>query len=117
MSITLQHKTGNAISNEIAQESRTFLRWLNSKLKINNNRSPVADVQRDLSDGMILIELLETLSGKTIGNKFTKINSKLRHHHLDRVTLVLECMRTEKIETFTKIGKAHIILLNVYLAE
>lgn len=104
MITTPHHRAGNAISNDIAQEARTFLRWLNSKLK-TNNRPSVSDVRRDLSDGMVLVELLETLSGKTIGNKFTKINSKLRQHHLDRINLVLECMHAENIKTFTKIGE------------
>lgn len=105
MSTTPQHRVSNAIGNDIAQEARTFLRWLNSNLRASK-QSPVSDVRHDLSDGMVLVELLETLSGKTIGNKFTKINSKLRQHHLDRINLVLECMRAEKIETFTKIGES-----------
>lgn len=104
MSTTSQHRASNAIGNDIAQQSRTFLRWINSNLK-KSNRSPVSDVQHDLNDGMVLVELLETLSGKKIGNKFTKINSKLRQHHLDRINLVLEFMHTENIETFTKIGE------------
>lgn len=104
MSTVPQFKASNTINNDIAQESRTFLRWVNSRLQISG-KSQISDIQTDLSDGMILLELLETLSRKPIGNKFTKINSKLRQHHLDRITLVLECMRTENIEIFTKIGK------------
>lgn len=104
MSTELQHKTGNIISNDIAQESRTFLRWLNAKLK-TSDKQPISDVQTGLSDGMVLVELIETLSGRKIGNKFTKINSKLRQHHLDRVRLVLECLRTDNVDTFIKIGK------------
>lgn len=99
-----QYKASNTINNGIAQESRTFLRWINSKLK-TSKKTPVSDVKTDLSDGMILLELFETLSGRQIGNKFTKINSKLRQHHLDRISLILECMRTENIDTFTIIGE------------
>lgn len=106
MSTELQQKTGNIISNDIAQESRTFLRWLNLKRK-SSGKSPISDVQTGLSDGIVLVELIETLSGRKIGNKFTKINSKLRQHHFDRVTLVLECLRTDNVNTFIKIGKTN----------
>lgn len=107
MSTELQQKTSNTISNDIAQESRTFLRWLNSKLKLIG-KPAISDVQTGLSDGMILVELVEMLSNRKIGNKFTKINSKLRQHHLDRITLVLECLRTDNVDTFIKIGKKNL---------
>lgn len=106
MSTELQPKTSNTISNDIAQESRTFLRWINTKLK-PSDKTPIFDVQTGLNDGMVLVELVETLSGRTIGNKFTKINSKLRQHYLDRVALVLECLRTDNVDTFIKIGKIY----------
>lgn len=101
-----QYKASKTINNAIAQESRTFLRWINSKLE-PSRKPPVTDIKTDLSDGMILLELFEALSGRKIGNKFTKNNSKLRQHHLDRISLILECMHTENIETFTKIGETH----------
>lgn len=109
MSSEFQQKTSNTISNDIAQESRTFLRWLNSKLK-QIGKPSISDLQTGLSDGMVLVELVEMLSGRKIGNKFTKINSKLRQHHLDRIILVLECLRTDNVDTFIKIGKTNCII-------
>lgn len=116
MSTELQHKTGNIISNDIAQESRTFLRWLNSKLNANGN-APISDVQTGLNDGMVLLELLETLTGKKIGHKYTKVNSKLQKHHFDRVQLVLECMRVENVETFIKIGETKVVFEFIYYRQ
>lgn len=110
MSTTLQSKINSTIKTEIAQESRTFLRWINSKLK-TSNKTFISDLI-SLSDGMILLELVETLSNRKIGNKLTKINSKLHKHHLERVELVLDSMRTDHIETFRKIGEDVLILLN-----
>lgn len=103
MSIAPHSNTSNAIKNDIAQECRTFLRWLNFKLNISD-KTALTDI-KDLRNGMILVELVETLSGQKIGNKFTKVNSKLRQHHLDRVTLVLDRMHTENVETFLEIGE------------
>lgn len=89
--------------------NRTFLRWLNSKRKLSG-KPFVSDVQTGLSDGMVLIELLEDLSARKIANKYLKINSKLRQQHLERVLLVLECMRNDSIETFIEIGMMSYIL-------
>lgn len=105
MSASLQRKLTNTINNDTAQESRTFLRWLNSKLRTRDKQLMVTNIQADLCDGLILVELVEILSCSKIGNKFTKIESKLRHHHLDRITLVLEYMRSHGVEMFMKIGE------------
>lgn len=105
MNTPAQHKKANKINNDTAQESRTFLRWLNAKLKSSTKQTVVANFQTDLSDGMILVELVEILSGKKVGNKYTKINSKLHQHHLDRITFVLDHMSSNGIEMFTKIGE------------
>lgn len=114
MSTTLQSKINSTIKTDIAQESRTFLRWINSKLK-TTDKTPISDLI-NLSDGIILLDLLETLSGQKIGNKLIKINSKLHKHHLERVELVLNSMRTEHIETFRKIGeRSHSISMNSFI--
>lgn len=102
---TALHKASNIINNDIAQEKRTFLRWLNAKLKTSGKQVTVSNFQKDLSDGMVLLELVEILSGEKIGNKFTKINSKLRQHHLDRIKLVLDYLNDKKIGLSAKIGK------------
>lgn len=103
MSIATHSNASNAIKNDIAQECRTFLRWLNFKLNISDKTS-ITDI-KDLCNGMILVELVEHLSQRKIGNKFTKVNSKLRQHHFDRVTLVLNHMQSENVETFHEIGE------------
>lgn len=98
MSKTSQLKTCNtSIKNDIIQECRTYLRWVNVKLN-QNNVKPISNLQTDLCDGMVLVELFEICSGRKIGDKFTKVNTKLRQHHIDRIALVLNCMRNENIE-------------------
>lgn len=103
MSTVPNSKSGHALKNDVAQECRTFLRWLNFQLSISD-KNQITDIY-DLCDGIVLVELIEALTGKQISNKFTKIKSKLHKHHADRVHLVLECMHTEHIQTFTAIGE------------
>lgn len=98
MSITPQSKSSNrSIKNDIIQECRTFLRWVNVKLN-QHNVKPISNLQTDLCDGMVLVELFEICSGRKIGDKYTKVNTKLRQHHIDRIALVLNCMRDENID-------------------
>lgn len=100
MSIVPQSKTSNnTIKDDIIQECRTFLRWVNVKLN-QNNVKPINNLQTDLCDGIVLVELFEICSGRKIGDKFTKVNTKLRQHHIDRIALVLDCMRGDNIEIF-----------------
>lgn len=98
MSIVPQSKTSNnTINDDIIQECRTFLRWVNVKFN-QNNVKPINNLQTDLCDGIVLVELFEICAGRKIGDKFTKVNTKLRQHHIDRIALVLDCMRDENIE-------------------
>lgn len=100
MSIAPQSKIiNNTIKNDITQECRTFLRWVNVKLN-QNNVKPINNLQTDLCDGIVLVEIFEICSGRKIGDKFTKVNTKLRQHHIDRIALVLDCMRGDNIEIF-----------------
>lgn len=102
MSISPQMKTitsSSSIKNDTIQECRTFLRWVNAKLN-QNNVKPISNLQTDLCDGIVLVELFEICSRRKIGDKFTKVNTKLRQHHIDRIALVLDCMRVENIELF-----------------
>lgn len=50
----------------IAQKT-TFTSWINEKLK--QSKVSVKDLFSDLSDGLILIKLMETLSGKKMHGK------------------------------------------------
>lgn len=100
MSIVPQSTTSNnTIKDDTIQECRTFLRWANVKLN-QNNVKPINNLQTDLCDGIVLVELFEICAGRKIGDKFTKVNTKLRQQHIDRIALVLDCMRGENIEMF-----------------
>lgn len=98
MSVAPQ-SSSSSIKNDTIQECRTFLRWVNVKLN-QSNLKPISNLQTDLCDGIVLVELFEICAGHKIGDKFTKVNTKLRQHHIDRIALVLDCMRGENIELF-----------------
>ena len=48
-------------------QTRTFTKWLNDKLKGTGHR--VSHLFKDLEDGLLLISLLEVLSGKKVSGK------------------------------------------------
>jgi len=48
-------------------QSRTFTNWINYKLKETGHS--VSNLFKDLEDGLVLIILLEVLSGKKVGGK------------------------------------------------
>lgn len=103
MNVNSQSKTNSPVENVFTQECQTFLRWVNVQLK-KSNIIPINELQTDLCDGLVLAELFEILSNRKIGDKFTKVDSKLRQHHLNRIKLVLDNMRADNIETFNDIG-------------
>ena len=48
-------------------QCRTFTNWINDKLKGTGHC--VSNLFKDLEDGLVLISLLEVLSGKKVGGK------------------------------------------------
>lgn len=61
-----QHEIVSLETWAIAQKM-TFTKWINEKLKHSGVR--VKDLFSDLADGLILIKLMETLSGKKMHGK------------------------------------------------
>lgn len=51
----------------VGVQTRVYTNWINDKLK--GTRKSVSNLSKDLTDGLILIELLELLSGKKITGK------------------------------------------------
>ncbi len=48
-------------------QSKTFTRWMNDKLHGTGHR--VSHIFKDLADGLVLISLLEVLSGRKVQGK------------------------------------------------
>lgn len=90
------------------EDSRTFLRWINFTLIPKSNS--INDLQYDLCDGTVLIDLLECLTSKQQIPNSLKSNNNIRKQKLNRVTLVVDYMKGENVETCSDIGKSKIYL-------
>uniref|UniRef100_A0A3Q2DWL4 Filamin C, gamma b (actin binding protein 280) n=1 Tax=Cyprinodon variegatus TaxID=28743 RepID=A0A3Q2DWL4_CYPVA len=82
-------------------QQNTFTRWCNEHLKVLNKR--IADLQKDLSDGLKLIGLLEVLSQKKMYRKY-HLRPNFRQMKLENVSVALEFLEREHIK-LVSIGK------------
>lgn len=76
-------------------QQNTFTRWCNEHLKCVGKR--LNDLQRDLSDGLRLIALLEVLSQKRMYRKFHP-RPNFRQMKLENVSVALEFLEREHIK-------------------
>ena len=76
-------------------QQNTFTRWCNEHLKCVGKR--LTDLQRDLSDGLRLIALLEVLSQKRMYRKFHP-RPNFRQMKLENVSVALEFLDRESIK-------------------
>lgn len=74
-------------------QRNTFTRWANEKLKVINKR--IDDLEHDLSDGLILISLIEVLSQKKLPRHKSK--PTFRSHKLENVAVALKFLKEEGI--------------------
>ena len=75
-------------------QQNTFTRWCNEHLKGLSKR--INDLQKDLSDGLKLIGLLETLSQKKMYRKY-HLRPNFRQMKLENVSVALEFLEREHI--------------------
>lgn len=52
-------------------QKNTFTKWVNYRLR--NTDFLVEDLAKDLENGLVLIQLLEVLTGKTVPGKYVKL--------------------------------------------
>ncbi|TKA31104.1 hypothetical protein B0A50_02073 [Salinomyces thailandicus] len=88
----------------IKVQAKTFTKWLNNKLTVRN--LPVNDIVTDLSDGVILIHLLEILSQESLGRYAAR--PKLRVQRFENVNIALDFIKSRKIQ-LTNIGAEDIV--------
>ena len=86
-------------------QERTFTDWVNDKLC--GTDCIVVDLSTDLSDGIILIKLLEILSGKSLG-KYCK-NPRIPIQKKENLAIAFEFIRSEGIELLS-IGKSYSVI-------
>lgn len=82
-------------------QQNTFTRWSNEHLKCVNKT--ITDLQRDFTDGLKLISLLEVLSQKKMYRKY-HIRPNFRQMKLENVSVALEFLDREHIK-LVSIGK------------
>ncbi|KAH1301659.1 hypothetical protein KXX11_003695 [Aspergillus fumigatus] len=85
-------------------QQKTFTKWLNDKIKVRGIL--IDDLVTDLSDGVILIHLLEILGGESLGRYASK--PKLRVQKFENVNKSLDFIRGRRIQ-MTNIGAEDIV--------
>lgn len=70
-------------------QKKIFTRYVQQTLKLNGSTTTVSDLLPDLSDGVLLIELLELLSGKKFTGKRPQ-KSKIRMQQIDNCNQALK---------------------------
>ncbi|OQO04701.1 hypothetical protein B0A48_09624 [Cryoendolithus antarcticus] len=91
-------------SSWIKVQEKTFGKWLNSK--ISTRSLQIADLVKDLSDGTILIHLLEILSQESLGRYAAK--PKMRVQRFENANIALDFIKGRKIQ-LTNIGAEDIV--------
>lgn len=91
-------------------QQNTFTRWCNEHLKCANLY--IYDIEKDLSDGLKLIALLQVLSHK----KIARYNKKptFRPQKLENIAIALKFIEDENIK-LVNIGKTFLFRWFVYI--
>ncbi|KAK2748040.1 hypothetical protein FQN55_004589 [Onygenales sp. PD_40] len=88
----------------ITVQQKTFTKWLNNKLKARD--LAIDDLVKDLSDGVILIHILEILGNESLGRYASK--PKLRVQRFENVNKSLDYITGRRIQ-ITNIGAEDIV--------
>ncbi|ESN95570.1 hypothetical protein HELRODRAFT_86724 [Helobdella robusta] len=68
-------------------QKRTFTKWMNSRL-VRANKQPIQNFVEDLRDGIVLMQLLEILTGKNLNPE----RGSSRVHQLNNVDHIIKFM-------------------------
>lgn len=88
----------------VAVQQKTFTKWLNSKLE--SRELQIENLVSNLSDGVMLIHLLEILSGESLGRYAAK--PKLRVQRFENANVSLDFIRSKGIH-MTNIGAEDVV--------
>ncbi|MCJ1458655.1 hypothetical protein MMC28_009029 [Mycoblastus sanguinarius] len=88
----------------VTVQEKTFKKWLNSK--VNSRNVAVHNLVTDLSDGVILIHLLELLGNESLGRYASK--PKLRVQRFENVNVALDFIKARGIQ-MTNIGAEDVV--------
>ncbi|KAF6241857.1 hypothetical protein HO173_000569 [Letharia columbiana] len=88
----------------VAVQEKTFTKWLNAK--VSGRDVAVKNLVTDLSDGVILIHLLEVLGNESLGRYASK--PKLRVQRFENVNVALDFIKARGIQ-MTNIGAEDVV--------
>ncbi|KAI9679087.1 MAG: hypothetical protein M1829_001757 [Trizodia sp. TS-e1964] len=88
----------------VTVQQKTFTKWLNTKIKARG--LAILDLVKDLSDGVVLIHLLETLGNESLGRYAAK--PKLRVQRFENANKSLDFIKSRGIQ-MTNIGAEDIV--------
>lgn len=88
----------------VAVQEKTFTKWLNAK--VSGRDVAVKNLVTDLSDGVILIHLLEVLGNESLGRYASK--PKLRVQRFENVNVALNFIKARGIQ-MTNIGAEDVV--------
>lgn len=88
----------------ITVQQKTFTKWLNTKIEARSLE--VKDLVQDLSDGVMLIHLLECLSNESLGRYAAK--PKLRVQRFENANIALDFIKSRGIQ-MTNIGAEDVV--------
>ncbi|KAI9841502.1 MAG: hypothetical protein M1837_000663 [Sclerophora amabilis] len=88
----------------VTVQQKTFTKWLNTKIK--GRGVAVHDLVKDLSDGVILVHLLEILGNESLGRYASK--PKLRVQRFENVNIALDFIKARGIQ-MTNIGAEDVV--------
>ncbi|KAF4121267.1 hypothetical protein GMORB2_2229 [Geosmithia morbida] len=88
----------------VTVQQKTFTKWLNTKIEVRH--LVVKDLVADLSDGVMLIHLLECLSNESLGRYASK--PKLRVQKFENANLALDFIKLRGIQ-MTNIGAEDVV--------
>jgi Ca2+-binding EF-hand superfamily protein len=88
----------------VTVQQKTFTKWLNTKIEVRNLE--VKDLVKDLSDGVMLIHLLECLSHESLGRYASK--PKLRVQKFENANTALDFVKSRGIQ-MTNIGAEDVV--------
>ncbi|KAI5297262.1 hypothetical protein KEM56_004944 [Ascosphaera pollenicola] len=88
----------------VSVQEKTFKKWLNSKIAARNLE--IQDLVKDLSDGVILIHVLELLGNESLGRYASK--PKLRVQRCENVMTCLKYITSRGIP-MTNIGAEDVV--------
>ncbi|KAB5558090.1 hypothetical protein GE09DRAFT_1237324 [Coniochaeta sp. 2T2.1] len=88
----------------ITVQQKTFTKWLNTKIEARSLE--VKDLVKDLSDGVMLIHLLECLSNESLGRYAAK--PKLRVQRFENANIALDFIKSRGIQ-MTNIGAEDVV--------